>query len=122
MYGNSNLVGSQAPDGSSPVQQGGNWLTGTWDVTKGVAGWLFGKAKDAGVSYSNTSSQETWTFLGITYSRDKKTGKVTVMNTGSTAGSQGQSTIENNPFALVAGGSGLLLLGGGLALFLLLRK
>ena len=121
MYGSSNMVGSQAPDGSNPVSQGGNWLSGTWEKTKGIAGWLFDKAKESGVSYSDTSSQTIYSIGGITYSRDKKTGKQTVLNTGSMAGAQASSTIEGSPFAVLTSGSGLLLLGG-LALFLFLRK
>ena len=120
-YGGSRMVGSQAPDGSNPVKQGGNWLSGTWDVTKNIGKQIFEGLSKSGVQYSDTSSQTTYSIGGITYSRDKNTGKQTVMNTGSMAGAQGSSTIEGSPFAVLTSGSGLLLLGG-LALFLLLRK
>jgi len=120
-YGGSNLVGSQAPDGSNPVKQGGSWVGGLWDVTKDIGKQIFEGVKASGVTYSDTSSQTAVSFGGLTYSRDKNTGKQTVMNTGSMAGAQGSSAIEGSPFAVLTSGSGLLILGG-LALFLLLRK
>ena len=113
----SRLVGSQSPDGNKPVSQGGNWLSGTWDVVKDIGKQVF----TGGIKYKNTSDQTIVEIGGITYSRDKKTGKQTVMNTGSMSGAQGTSTIESSPFAVLASSSGLFLLGG-LALFLLLRK